>query len=208
VYIEGAGFVRLLHVELAPIVDDACYYILDTRQVVGNCALWWGVDGAGYTCNLAEAGLYTRAKAFGDRATDVPVHRDVAQANAVTHVRVEGLWRDEETHARLQAASAAKQLAEERNNELSESDLQEALEVNPFDGDFGPSDLTVLRDEIVTAAKEHRCSGCEGKIREGLRHRCRVEKSADDGLSSWRWCHDCTKKHVGYPYGCQCSELR
>jgi hypothetical protein len=66
---------------------SADYYILDARSCVGNCALWWGKDRKGYTCNLDDAGLYTLDQALSERPTDVPVHRDVARANVTTHVR-------------------------------------------------------------------------------------------------------------------------
>jgi hypothetical protein len=56
----------------------ALFYILDTRQVVGNEALWWGPDRSGYTTNLEKAGLYTGAEITGLRITDIPVPRDVA----------------------------------------------------------------------------------------------------------------------------------
>ena len=188
--------------------DDACWYILDTRQVVGNCALWWGPDGNGYTCEIDKAGLYTRASAFsGRRSTDVPVHRDVVKAHSVTHVRVEGLWRDEETGARLRAEADARDEAEARRDELSEGELAEALEINPF-GEDDDWTVTVLSDEIVTAAKVHACHDCgTGKIRKGLRHRKRAEKT-EGGLLSFRWCHACIKLHIGYPYGEQREGMR
>ncbi len=68
------------------------FYIMDTRQVVGNCVLWWCPDGAGYTTQLEEAGLYEHSD--DRRPTDVEVPEDLARACGVTHVRIE-LLRDE-----------------------------------------------------------------------------------------------------------------
>ena len=70
---------------------DKTYVILDARQVVGNCALFWRKDGAGYTCNLDEAGLYAKDRELRD--TDIYVPIEVARQSAVTHVRVEPLQR-------------------------------------------------------------------------------------------------------------------
>lgn len=67
------------------------FYILDARQIVGNCALWWCPEGKGYTCNLDEAGLYSEEDAKGHRDTDVAVPEAMAKACSVTHVRVERL---------------------------------------------------------------------------------------------------------------------
>lgn len=70
------------------------YYIQDTRQVVGNCALWWCPDGKGYTCELGKAGKYgaEEAKRLRDgRDTDIPFPVEVVDAAAVTHCRVETL---------------------------------------------------------------------------------------------------------------------
>lgn len=67
------------------------YVILDTRQIVGNCAMFWRPDGAGYTCDLNDAGLYDKTK--GRRETDIYVPVEVARSMAVTHVRVEPLKR-------------------------------------------------------------------------------------------------------------------
>jgi hypothetical protein len=67
------------------------YYILDARTMVGNCALWWRPEGAGYTCNLDDAGRYTLAEAESHRETDVPVRCDVAERIAVRHVDTDAL---------------------------------------------------------------------------------------------------------------------
>lgn len=70
---------------------EACYYVLDVRSVVGNCACWWRPDGKGYTCDIDDAGLYTLAYAKGLRETDIPIHRDVAQRLVISHVRLDDL---------------------------------------------------------------------------------------------------------------------
>ncbi len=70
-----------------PIVADALYYVQDTRQVVGNCILWWAKDGAGYCCNLPDAGEYTGVRCARLRHTDVPWPVDYVRAHTVVHVR-------------------------------------------------------------------------------------------------------------------------
>jgi hypothetical protein len=55
------------------------FYILDTRTIVGNEALWWRPDSAGYTTNLDEAGQYTEEQTKGLRPTDIPVPVEKAQ---------------------------------------------------------------------------------------------------------------------------------
>lgn len=67
------------------------YVILDSRQIVGNCALFWRPDGAGYTSDLNDAGLYDKTE--GRRETDIYVPIEAARSMAVTHVRVEPLKR-------------------------------------------------------------------------------------------------------------------
>jgi len=67
------------------------FYILDTRSVVGNCAMWWAPEGRGYVCSLSDAGVYTREEAYGKRESDVPVPRALAEAFVVRHVRVDQL---------------------------------------------------------------------------------------------------------------------
>jgi hypothetical protein len=62
------------------------YYILDSRTQVGNCALWWRVNGAGYTDNLDEAWLLDEATAKRDarRPTDKLVPESLARKHAHT----------------------------------------------------------------------------------------------------------------------------
>lgn len=67
------------------------YFVQDTRSVVGNCALWWGPDSAGYVCDLREAGVYTGAETKGMRDTDLPWPVEAVQPFVVHHVRVDSV---------------------------------------------------------------------------------------------------------------------
>ena len=49
---------RATKVEAPPL-----FYIQNARSPVGNSALWWRVDGHGYTCNLFNAWQVTKEKA-------------------------------------------------------------------------------------------------------------------------------------------------
>lgn len=55
-----------------PIVADDLYYLQDSRSYVGNCVLWWRPQGAGYTCDIEDAGTYLGKDVMGYRDTDVP----------------------------------------------------------------------------------------------------------------------------------------
>lgn len=57
----------------------ALFYILDTRQIIGNEALWWGPNRSGYTTNLDAAGQYDENQTKGLRSTDIPVPVEVAK---------------------------------------------------------------------------------------------------------------------------------
>lgn len=73
------------------------FYIQDTRQVVGNCVLWWGPDRAGYTTELDKAGLYEEDEARSIerlRGTDKAWPKDQIDKVAVRHVRGEHLKED------------------------------------------------------------------------------------------------------------------
>lgn len=75
-----------------PEADDvACYYVLDARTVVGNCAMWWCPDSQGYTCEIGKAGLYSKRDCAEMRETDIPVHRDVVARLTLQHVRLDHL---------------------------------------------------------------------------------------------------------------------
>ncbi|UOF78429.1 hypothetical protein [Caudoviricetes sp.] len=55
--------------------SDSMYYLQDTRGYVGNCPLWWALNGNGYTSDLRKAQRYTHAEAMRQhrcRDTDLP----------------------------------------------------------------------------------------------------------------------------------------
>jgi len=70
------------------------HYVLDTRQVVGNCALWWAKKSEGYTTELNLAELYEDGDAAGSRSTDIHIPEEVAMACVVQHVRADQLYRE------------------------------------------------------------------------------------------------------------------
>lgn len=67
------------------------YLIMDSRSVVGNCAMWWRPEGKGYTGELGEAGVFDYKSAHAHMETDIPVPFELAEAIAVRHVRVDRL---------------------------------------------------------------------------------------------------------------------
>jgi hypothetical protein len=79
------------------------FYILDTRQIIGNEALWWCPNRAGYTTNLDEAGQYTEEQTKGLRPTDIPVPVEVAKRLAHAsvfsdHLLAEGFKKPKEPY--------------------------------------------------------------------------------------------------------------
>lgn len=68
----------------------AVFYILDTRSIIGNEALWWRPNRAGYTTNLDDAGQYTEADTKGLRPTDIAVPVDIA-----TRLAHRSVWADQ-----------------------------------------------------------------------------------------------------------------
>ena len=77
--------------EVIPIQADKepLFYIQDTRQVSGNSAFWWCVDGHGYTCNLDEA--WKVPGSWKGRDTDVLRPCDEMDALAARHVDTQRL---------------------------------------------------------------------------------------------------------------------
>lgn len=79
-----------------------------------------------------------------------------------------------------------------------EQRLQQALQADPFAGDFGSVGDRTLRNTIVTARREHECHRpeifghkCSGRIAKGERHRVLVD-IADGEMQQHRWCQACT----------------
>jgi len=76
----------------APLNESDLYYVMDDRQIVGNCVLWWGENRCGYTTELTKAGVYNRQQAeeiAGCRPTDKVYRKTEIDAVAVVHVRAE-----------------------------------------------------------------------------------------------------------------------
>jgi hypothetical protein len=74
-----------------PIDLHAQYFVQDTQPgaIVGNCASWWRPNGAGYTCNLDDAGTYGGGRVLDMRETDVPWLESYIRQHTVTHVRAD-----------------------------------------------------------------------------------------------------------------------
>lgn len=84
------------------------YYIQDTRQIVGNCALFWCPDGKGYTMQIEEAGLYSEREALAQersRGTDRAWPEDLLRSAFVTHGRVERMSDLKERRAEIVASA-------------------------------------------------------------------------------------------------------
>jgi len=102
VKLDGAG---------TPLIPDGRYYVQDCRSVVGNCAMFWGPNRAGYVCSLDEAGVYSGDEASRMRDTDVAWPVETIEAIAVRHARSDqmpwapGRWPTVQTN-RVTAAKA------------------------------------------------------------------------------------------------------
>jgi hypothetical protein len=71
-------------------------FYIQNKGFVGNCLLWWGPEGKGYTTDLDKAGKYTVAEAIR-RCSSRPEQDfyhpvDVVDAQAVRHVREIGSY--------------------------------------------------------------------------------------------------------------------
>jgi hypothetical protein len=88
----------------APIDPTAYYYIQNKRSYVGNSVVWWRAGGAGYTCELDDAGVY--------RGDDLPGSEDhgevywpvaLVRQCVVGHVDMQLLRRAAETSSETSA---------------------------------------------------------------------------------------------------------
>ena len=92
-----AGVGRLVSAQrVAAIINanepDDRVYILDASARRGNSALFWRAEGAGYTCDLDDAGLYAPDDSrIGCRETDVAVTQELAEKHVQRHVRLDHL---------------------------------------------------------------------------------------------------------------------
>jgi len=86
---DHSGRLRLLRMTDRP--KEPLFYVQDSRQVVGNCAAWWCPNSAGYTCDIAEAGLYTAKQTMSMRDTDIPWPKELVEKLVIGHVSVERL---------------------------------------------------------------------------------------------------------------------
>lgn len=74
-----------------PLEPDALYFVQDTRSIVGNCAMFWAKNGAGYVCALEDAGAYPGHEVANMRETDIPWPMSFVLSIATKHVRASGL---------------------------------------------------------------------------------------------------------------------
>ncbi len=73
---------------------------------------------------------------------------------------------------------------------MSESWKDDCLEYDPFDGDFGvPGDI-VLRDKVVKARKDFKCSMCCQGMSKGTMKRA-IAAKFDGQLMSYDYCQEC-----------------
>jgi hypothetical protein len=45
-------------------MSEELYYIQDKRSIVGNSLTWWRKGGYGYGCNILEAEVFTKERAW------------------------------------------------------------------------------------------------------------------------------------------------
>ena len=77
-------------------MSDQLYYIVCSKDFVGNSIVFWRAGGKGYTINLAEAGKYTEKKAIPicqNRGTDIAYPVEVLDKVARRHVDGQDLYK-------------------------------------------------------------------------------------------------------------------
>jgi hypothetical protein len=68
--------------------------------------------------------------------------------------------------------------------------LEDAINFDPFEGDFGDGNDCTLKDKIVTARKEHTCYICNGTVKVGELARNMVQVF-EGQIGSWYFCQEC-----------------
>jgi len=80
-----------------PTSETDLYYLQDKRSYVGNSMLWWAVNGAGYTCDIRKAHVYSKDGAYAQnkvRSTDVPWRKDYIENRISHHIDMQHCMRD------------------------------------------------------------------------------------------------------------------
>lgn len=73
--------------------------------------------------------------------------------------------------------------------------LEDALDFDLFEGDFGTPGDTELSNKIVISRGEYKCHICHGPVLKGEVHR-RATWKFDGELMSYRCCNECCKAMV------------
>ena len=78
-----------------------------------------------------------------------------------------------------------------RRCSMSSFDHAACLAIDPFEGDFGDGEVTLM-DKIAVSRKENECHGCGETIRKGKEIRLRTDR-AHGKLETFRWCTKCCR---------------
>ena len=89
---------------------------------------------------------------------------------------------------------------------VGSSTLLEALNYDPFGGDFGTPDDKILRDKIVTVRKERVCGHCLGLVKVGEKARARTDL-VDGHIHSYTWCEKCCEKMAAWDVEGYCDRM-
>lgn len=74
------------------------FYLQDSRNYIGNDMLFWAKEGKGYTTDMRNAEVYTKADAVAQhqrRETDIPWPKDYIDARTRPAVDMQYVKRDE-----------------------------------------------------------------------------------------------------------------
>lgn len=83
---------------------------------------------------------------------------------------------------------------------MTKEQLEDALDFNPFEGDFGSCGDRTLKNKIVKFRKSHICHICDGETKSGEIGRSLVEVFEGE-IGSFYFCHDCCVAMAESMYG-------